>query len=337
MDPTYQPIIGYVNVNGVLYPVTQQSNFQVRTVQIQTTQPAISLPGFGAIQLPSNGSPQALSFLESQGRETTIPKTVTAVSRETPNTKPCYGYTRVSTDIQAEKGISLDNQEHSIRESAARWGYTVIHIFTDKARSGKKREKRPALEEMLRIMKIGDTIIAHSMSRLSRSTKDLIDIRELAISKGVAIRFIKENMNLESNDPSSNLMRGIYAVVGEFESDIARQRVKDVLERKQKNNEFMGRPPYGWKLSNGSGSRLIEVPEQQDVIVHIEFLLKQRDNDGNTYTYNMVAKILNREGITPPVKSKKWYNTTVQRIAERGEVKTKGNILKDPPIAKDHN
>ena len=77
-----------------------------------------------------------------------------------------YGYARVSTlDQNLERQLDLLKQ------------YGVDHIFQEKM-SGTKRD-RPELNKMLSHVTAGDTIVVESLSRLGRSTKDLIELVEL--------------------------------------------------------------------------------------------------------------------------------------------------------------
>jgi len=58
------------------------------------------------------------------------------------------GYIRVSTDMQADKGTSLENQVQRIKEYAKKKGLTLEHIYEDAGFSG-KNTNRPAFKEMI--------------------------------------------------------------------------------------------------------------------------------------------------------------------------------------------
>ena len=76
------------------------------------------------------------------------------------------GYARVSTVEQ-----NLDRQLDMLRS------YGVDKIYTEKM-TGTKRD-RPELNQLLERMEAGDTVVIESLSRLGRSTKDLIELVEL--------------------------------------------------------------------------------------------------------------------------------------------------------------
>ena len=66
----------------------------------------------------------------------------------------------------------------------------VDKIFTDKCSGGTRN--RPALTEMLRYVREGDTILCHSIDRLARDLQDLLHLVETLTARGVGVRFIKK-------------------------------------------------------------------------------------------------------------------------------------------------
>jgi DNA invertase Pin-like site-specific DNA recombinase len=89
-----------------------------------------------------------------------------------------FGYARVSTEVQ-----NLDRQIDALKK------YGVDSIYNEKL-TGAKRD-RPELNKLLDRMTEGDTVVIESLSRLGRSTKDLIELVELFHSKGVNLVSLK--------------------------------------------------------------------------------------------------------------------------------------------------
>ncbi len=113
------------------------------------------------------------------------------------------GYVRVSTlDQNTERQLD---------------GVTLDRAFTDKA-SGKDAN-RPALQEALRFVRDGDTLIVHSMDRLARNVLDLRTIVEDLMSRGVTVQFAKESLTFTPDGASamSTLMLNVLGAVAEFE------------------------------------------------------------------------------------------------------------------------
>ena len=93
-----------------------------------------------------------------------------------------YGYARVSTCDQ-----NLDRQLDMLNR------YGVDQLFTEKM-SGTKRE-RPELNKLIQSLKEEDTVVVESLSRLGRSTKNLIELVELFQERGVHLVSLKESVD----------------------------------------------------------------------------------------------------------------------------------------------
>ena len=79
--------------------------------------------------------------------------------------------TRVSTEMQAEDGLSITAQLNEIREYATARGWTVVSEFVDPGISGQTLD-RPGLQSLLTAAEQGafEIVIVHELSRLSRSS-----------------------------------------------------------------------------------------------------------------------------------------------------------------------
>jgi len=93
-----------------------------------------------------------------------------------------FGYARVSTESQ-----NLDRQLDALQK------HGVDHIYNERMTGTKK--DRPELVKMLDRMTEGDTVVIESLSRLGRSTKDLIELVELFNQQNVNLVSLKEVMN----------------------------------------------------------------------------------------------------------------------------------------------
>ena len=136
------------------------------------------------------------------------------------------GYKRVSTEDQ-----SVERQLH---------GMEFDKVFIDK-QSGKDTD-RPAYKEMMSYVREGDTLYIHSLDRLSRSLIDLIaTVRDL-VSRGVTVRFVKENLYFDgSQDHTSTLMMSILGAFSEFERSIMRERQKEGISLAKMAGKYKGR------------------------------------------------------------------------------------------------
>lgn len=139
-----------------------------------------------------------------------------------------FGYARVSTE-----GQNLDRQLDMLKK------YGVDSIYNEKM-TGTKRE-RPELNKMLERMTSGDTVVIESLSRLGRSTKDLIELTELFQQKGVNLVSLKEA--IDTNTPTGKLLFTLMSAIAQFERDVIADRTKEGLKAARTRGQLGGRPP----------------------------------------------------------------------------------------------
>ena len=234
--------------------------------------------------------------------------------------KKCYGYIRVSTNYQVKEGLSLEFQEKEIRNYARYNNLEIIKIVYDRGISGRELKQRKELIEILEIIKEGEILLFYTLSRLVRKARDFHNIDEDLRAKGCALISITDKIETETT--MGKCFAGISAVFAELESNATSDRVKEGMKMKKEKGEFMGRISYGWKLSNGKGSDLIEIEEQQEIIRKIKEMRKEGMK---------VPKIINyleENKISPPKTSKQWYPCTVHNIIKRETVNMKGREIK---------
>ena len=138
------------------------------------------------------------------------------------------GYVRVSTQEQNEQ-----------RQIVALKEKNVDKIFTDKA-SGKNTE-REALKEMLSFVRDGDTVITESISRVARSTRDLLNIIDILTHKKVEFISLKEC--IDTTTPQGKFMLTVFAAMAELERDNILQRQKEGIAIAKTEGKYKGKPP----------------------------------------------------------------------------------------------
>lgn len=121
------------------------------------------------------------------------------------------GYARVSTDDQ-----NLDLQRDALRL----WG--VQSIYEEMA-SGKSAG-RPELNQCLRALRAGDTLVVWRLDRLGRSLPDLVRIVEELEGKGVSFESITEK--IETTSAAGKLVFHVFAALAEFERSLIRERTQ---------------------------------------------------------------------------------------------------------------
>lgn len=137
------------------------------------------------------------------------------------------GYRRVSTIDQ-----SLERQDLG----------AVEKVFEEKL-SGASASDRPMLQELIGWVREGDLVVVYSIDRLARNLQDLLSIVTTLNDKGVAIRFVKDNLTFppEGHDGAAKLYLSILGAVAEFERSIIRQRQAEGIAKAKAAGVYKGR------------------------------------------------------------------------------------------------
>ena len=138
-----------------------------------------------------------------------------------------FGYARVSTEQQ-----NLDRQLDMLQK------YGVDFIYNEKM-TGTKRN-RPELEKLLERLTEGDTVVVESLSRLGRSTKDLIWLMETFNAKGVNLISLKES--IDTTTSTGKLLFTLMSAIAQFERDVIADRTREGLNSARARGRKSGRP-----------------------------------------------------------------------------------------------
>jgi len=169
-------------------------------------------------------------------------------------------YLRVSTAGQVTDGVSLDAQESKARAWCELNDYQVSGVFTDAGISGKSTANREGLKNALDAVKKGDAVVVYSLSRLARSTRDMIEISDKLEKRGVDLVSVSER--IDTTSATGKLMFQLIAAFGEFERNLTAERTTAALQHKKANGERTGSIPYGFKLAVDKVKLLKDKTEQ---------------------------------------------------------------------------
>ena len=136
-------------------------------------------------------------------------------------------YVRVSTVEQNE-----ERQIEGLKK------YNIEKWFVEKI-SG-KNTNRPELKNMIDFAREGDTIYIHSLDRLARSTKDLLEIVETLQNKKVHLVSNKEN--IDTSTATGKLMLTMIGAIAEFERANMLERQREGIEIAKSQGKYKGRP-----------------------------------------------------------------------------------------------
>jgi len=148
----------------------------------------------------------------------------------------CLAYLRVSTVDQ-----DLEKFRFQILEFANRMGMGKVEFLEEKV-SGCLTWKKRKLAEVLGELEPGDRILTPELSRLGRSTLDVLELLELCTEKGVLVYDIKGNRVLNGTDAFGKVMTSMLAAFAELERDLISIRTKEALAASRAKGVRLGRP-----------------------------------------------------------------------------------------------
>ncbi|WP_223594999.1 recombinase family protein [Neobacillus bataviensis] len=162
-----------------------------------------------------------------------------------------YGYARVST-IGQELEVQIQALENE----------RCDQIFSEKF-TGTKRE-RPQFQEVLSLLKEGDTLVVTKLDRFARSAEDAIRIIKNLFKQGVKVHVL--NMGLIENTPTGRLILTIMSGFAEFERDMIIQRTQEGKAiAKQRDDYREGRPKKFKKAQIEHAMKLLQTHSYKQV------------------------------------------------------------------------
>lgn len=135
-------------------------------------------------------------------------------------------YIRTSTSGQ---DLGLEAQRQAVEL------FSPDNIFSEQI-SGRK-ENREELNKALKTLEKGDTLLIYNLSRLGRSSKQLVTIMAELNQKGIHLKSVQES--IDTSTASGRLFYTMLAAIAEFEAENISQRTKDALAQ---TNKKLGRP-----------------------------------------------------------------------------------------------
>lgn len=245
-----------------------------------------------------------------------------------------YGYCRVSTETQAEKGYGLEAQEKEIRKYATAHGLELEAVFTDAGISGNLKDtdedeaisKRAALMEMLSTLNAGDTVIVLNTSRLWRSDMTKAIIRRELMKHGAKILSVEQpKYDLYTKDPNDYLINAIMEALDVYERmSIALKLARGRTIKAKGGDKPAGVAPFGYQYS--ADKKHIDIDPVEAQAVKMIFTEGQKGQ-----SLHQVADYLNAREIKTR-RGKEWSAGNVQVIMRNrfyiGELTHQGKPIK---------
>jgi len=214
------------------------------------------------------------------------------------------GYTRVSTDEQADHGVSLAAQAEKVRTYAALYGHELVRIVEDAGQSA-KRLRRPGLQEALQAIRNGeaDGLLVAKLDRLSRSIGDMAALFTEYFGegskRGASLLSVGEQMDTDT--AGGRLVLNVITCASQWEREVISERTKAALAHLKAQGVKLG-PPALESVSL----------EGQKAVARIHEL------KAAGLPLRKIAEVLTAEGFHPR-RAVRWTPATLAKILARKE------------------
>jgi DNA invertase Pin-like site-specific DNA recombinase len=235
------------------------------------------------------------------------------------------GYLRVSTDVEAEKGLGLDVQERAIKAWAKREGHRIVLWARDEGISGSNGvETRVGLLDALAALVdqrqpeskragIAEGLVVYRLDRLARA----LTIQETTLATAWAMGASVFSVDLgevakdDPDDPMKTALRQMIGVFAQLERGMITVRLRSGRKLKAERGGYAGygSPALGWRAE---GRELVADDREQSTVARIAELHR------GGASLREIAAALEAEGHRPK-RSARWHPETIKRIVGRLE------------------
>ena len=145
-------------------------------------------------------------------------------------------YLRASTDKQ-----DLSHQKLEILEFARKRELRVDD-FMEVTVSSRKTSKQRRIDDLVQMLGETDTLIVTELSRLGRSTAEVISLVNALAKRNIRVITIKQNLDISQQDMNSKIVLTLFSLFAELERDLIGMRTKEALAAKKAQGKQLGKP-----------------------------------------------------------------------------------------------
>jgi site-specific DNA recombinase len=196
------------------------------------------------------------------------------------------GYVRVSTQHQAEEGVSLEMQQTKIEQWCALHDAELVGLHLDEI-SGKSTARAGLRAALAEVKKHKGALVVYSLSRLSRNTRDTLALSDELDGAGCDLVVLREQV--DTSTPSGRMVFRMLAAINEFEREHLSERTAHAMQHMRAQGLRVGSIPHGYRLAD-DGKRLVPEDSEQRIVR----LVKQLRAEG--MTLQAISDELAKEG-----------------------------------------
>jgi DNA invertase Pin-like site-specific DNA recombinase len=215
-----------------------------------------------------------------------------------------HGYVRVSTERQADQGVSLEEQIRRIEGRAIEQGWQIAEVFVERGVSGSvPLGDRPEGARLLAALQPDDIVIAAKLDRMFRSALDALNVIRDFQRQRISLWLLDLGGDV-SGDGIARLVLTILAAIAEFERERIGERIRDAKRHQRRSGQYLGGDrPFGWRV--GEDSMLVEDEAERRALADIRAL-----RDAGASLRTIAAKIEQTHGF-------RISHQGVKRVLER--------------------
>lgn len=160
-------------------------------------------------------------------------------------------YLRVSTDDQ-----DTENQRTGCADWCRLNNYDIVADVREHASTSTHWRDRQ-IATILKTAEPGQIVVCSEISRLARSTLEVLEIAAHAAAKGIRIFAVKSNLWI-NDGIEGKIMTTVLALAAEIEKEFIRRRTKEAIHRARANGVKLGRPtgPSGKNILDGKEAEI---------------------------------------------------------------------------------
>jgi site-specific DNA recombinase len=159
----------------------------------------------------------------------------------------------VSTEDQAREGVSLEAQRERLAAYATAHGLELVGVEVDAGISGKVApSQRPGLARVLELVRndAADGVVVLKLDRLSRSTRDVLDLVDECGRAGW--RLVSVSEHLDTATAAGRLVLTVLAALSQMEREQVAERTCFAMDAIAREGRGRSRfTPYGWRTADG--------------------------------------------------------------------------------------
>lgn len=227
---------------------------------------------------------------------------------------PAVGYARVSTEEQANSGLSLTQQKSRIIAYAKATGLQLIEVIEDTGKSAKNLN-RPGIQKALGMLeeKQALALVVLSLDRLTRSVKDLGFLVEFFEKSQTALVAVQDSIN--TLNAAGRLVLNVLGSIAQWEREAIAERTAAALAVKtQRHEKTGGTVPFGFDVTEKG--KLVPNQSEQGALKLI-LRLKKRG-----FSLRGIGEELAKRGHSPK-KAGKWHPQVIKQILAMARKRSK--------------